>query len=175
MFLSLPQSGHPWTARIPAHKPANDVENDIQYIYSGRLVNCGISSHQSIHLIIPPTMTPLTRFQATRLRASASLAPLGRPTFTSYGRRAYASGKSKTQQNTTQSKHDVSTNYPIPSNNAKPTLRDGRQSPIADHEGHLRDDLPEDVKKHNKEMDERYDKPYNHISDAGNVEKGWKK
>lgn len=118
-------------------------------------------------------MTTLTRLHA-RLHSSASFIPLGRPTFNSYGRRAYSSGKNKTQQ-TTQSKHDASTNHPIPSNNAQPTLHDGRQSPIADHEGHLREDLPEDVKKHNKEMDQRYDKPYNHIADEGNVEKGWKK
>ncbi|CAI7658592.1 unnamed protein product [Penicillium pancosmium] len=68
-------------------------------------------------------MTTLMR----RLQTSASFIPLGRPTFSSYGRR------------------------------------------------HLREDLPEDVKKHNKEMDQRYDKPYNHIADGGNVEKGWKK
>jgi hypothetical protein len=141
-----------------------------------RVVSSAVAdfSHHSLVLILLPfNMTPLTRLQA-RIQASVSFAPLRRPTFKSYGRRSYASGKSKTQQ-TTQSKQDGSTDYPIPSNNAKPTLQDSRQSPIADHEGHLREDLPEDVKKHNKEMDERYDKPYNHITDGGNVEKGWKK
>jgi len=109
-----------------------------------------------------------------RLQSSVSLSTLGRPSFAIYGRRAYANGKGKAQKDK-GSENDQSTNYPIPSNNAEPTLRDGRQSPIADHEGHLRKDLPEDVKEHNKEMDNRYDKPYNHIADEGNVEGGWEK
>lgn len=113
-------------------------------------------------------MTSLLRLQP-RLQASASLTTLGRPAFNLYGRRAYASGKGKAQK-TTQSQAD-SSNHPIPSNKAEPTLRDGRQSPMADQEGKLREDLPEDVKKHNEEMNERYDKPYNHISDEGKVEK----
>lgn len=118
-------------------------------------------------------MALLTRLQV-RLPASAYLTSFGHPALNSYGRRAYARDNSKPQK-TTQSQADSSTNYPVPSNNAEPTLRDGRQSPIADHEGNLREDLPKDVKKHNEEMDHRYDKPYNHIADGGNVEKGWKK
>ncbi|OQE28669.1 hypothetical protein PENSTE_c003G08837 [Penicillium steckii] len=110
----------------------------------------------------------------SRLQTSISLLNVGRPSFAIYGRRTYADDKGKAQKNK-GSENDQSANYPIPSNKAEPTLRDGRQSPIADHEGNLRKDLPEDVKEHNKEMDSRYDKPYNHIADEGNVESGWEK
>jgi hypothetical protein len=34
----------------------------------------------------------------------------------------------------------------------------------------LKDDVPEDVKRHNKEVENRYDRSYNHIADEGNVE-----
>ncbi|KAL5357816.1 hypothetical protein BJX96DRAFT_172878 [Aspergillus floccosus] len=68
--------------------------------------------------------------------------------------------------------------YAIPkeaSNKAHPTITDGRQSPNVDDAGNTRDDVPEDVKRHNKEMDERYDRPYNQIADEGKVQKGfWK-
>ncbi|KAJ6055746.1 uncharacterized protein N7446_002473 [Penicillium canescens] len=78
----------------------------------------------------------------------------------------------KTRQDTPSSQDQASPspNHPIPSNKARPTLRDGNQSPIADDEGHLKDDLPEDVKRHNEEMEDRYDKPYNHMSDKGSPE-----
>lgn len=66
-------------------------------------------------------------------------------------------------------------NHPIPSNKAQPTLRDGKQSPTADEEGSLRDDLPQDVKQHNDEMEERYDKPFNRVADKGGVETAWKR
>lgn len=58
-------------------------------------------------------------------------------------------------------------NHPIPSNKAQPTLRDEKQSPTADEDGNLRDDLPQDVKQHNEEMDERYDKPFNRLAKGG--------
>ncbi|KAJ5327989.1 hypothetical protein N7452_008379 [Penicillium brevicompactum] len=61
-------------------------------------------------------------------------------------------------------------NHPLPSNNAHPTLRDGRQSNLADMEGKKHEDLPEDVRKHNEDMMNRYDRPYNHIADEGKVE-----
>lgn len=61
-------------------------------------------------------------------------------------------------------------NHPIPSNNAHPTLRDGRQSNLADMEGKRHEDLPEDVRKHNENMVNRYDRSYNHIADEGNIE-----
>lgn len=66
-------------------------------------------------------------------------------------------------------------NYPIPSNKAHPTLRDGKQSPMADTDGHLRSDLPEDVKQHNAEVEQRYDRPYNHIADEGSIGHTWEK
>ncbi|KAJ9258584.1 serine-rich protein [Paecilomyces variotii] len=68
-----------------------------------------------------------------------------------------------------------STAPPIPSNKAHPTLNDGKQSPNVDERGELKPDVPDDVKKHNQEMDQRYDKSYNRIGDGGKVEKGfWK-
>jgi hypothetical protein len=77
----------------------------------------------------------------------------------------------KNDGNSSQTTHQQdSPNHPIPSNNAKPTLRDGNLSPLADQDGNLRDDLPDDVKKHNEEMEERYDKPYNHTGDQGQTE-----
>ncbi|KAJ5239308.1 hypothetical protein N7468_003927 [Penicillium chermesinum] len=63
-----------------------------------------------------------------------------------------------------------SPNHPIPSNNAHPTLRDGRQSNLANMAGVKHEDLPEDVRKHNEEMEHRYDRPYNHIGDGGKIE-----
>ncbi|OXV10201.1 hypothetical protein Egran_02039 [Elaphomyces granulatus] len=72
-----------------------------------------------------------------------------------------------------------SSNTPIiPSNKAHPTLNDGKQTPNVDESGEpLPDaDVPEDVKRHNREMDQRYDRAYNRIADEkGTVEKGfWK-
>lgn len=61
-------------------------------------------------------------------------------------------------------------NHPIPSNNSHPTLRDGRQSNLSDMAGVKHEDLPEDVRKHNEDMEHRYDRPYNHIADEGKVE-----
>ena len=94
--------------------------------------------------------------------------------------RYYAQDSSETKDDdaTPQRSRTVehqSANYPIPSNKAQPALRDGRQSPMADVEGKLRDDLPEDVKRHNTELEQRYDRPYNHIADEGNVKAVWEK
>lgn len=63
-----------------------------------------------------------------------------------------------------------------PSNEAHPTLTDGRASPYVDDDGNLRPEVPEDVKEHNADMADRYDRSYNQISDEGRVEKGfWNK
>ncbi|KAL3461336.1 hypothetical protein BJX64DRAFT_289520 [Aspergillus heterothallicus] len=62
-----------------------------------------------------------------------------------------------------------------PSNNANPTITDGRQSVNVDSDGNTKPDVPEDVKRHNEEIDRRHDKPYNRIKDGGKVGKGfWK-
>lgn len=124
-------------------------------------------------------MTSLLKLQP-RLRAPVSLAYLRRPAFNTSARRTYSQQSSKPQGEegtvkTRQREADASTNHPIPSNKARPTLRDGKQSPIADDEGNLRDDLPSDVKQHNEEMEERYDRPYNHMADEGGVEPAFKK
>lgn len=124
-------------------------------------------------------MTSLLKLQP-RLRTPASLANLGRPTFNATARRTLAQKTSgpqgeKGSTKTGQQELDAQGNHPIPSNKAQPTLRDGNQSPLADEEGTLRDDLPQDVKKHNEEMEERYDRPYNHMADGGNVTPAWKK
>ncbi|KAJ6079556.1 hypothetical protein N7467_009309 [Penicillium canescens] len=83
--------------------------------------------------------------------------------------RSYAQKQDKAPPSS-QDQASPSPNHPIPSNKAQPTLHDGNQSPIADDEGNLKDDLPEDVKRHNKEVEDRYDKPYNHMGDKGSPE-----
>ncbi|RHZ67502.1 uncharacterized protein CDV56_106892 [Aspergillus thermomutatus] len=61
-----------------------------------------------------------------------------------------------------------------PSNNARPTLNDGR-SPNVDEEGNPRPDVPEDVKRHNAEIENRHDRAYNKMEDDGKVQKvSWK-
>lgn len=59
---------------------------------------------------------------------------------------------------------------PIPSNKARPTLNAGKLSPNIDSRGNARDDLPENVKKHNAEVEHRYGRAYNKIGDNGEVE-----
>ncbi|KAL2810658.1 hypothetical protein BJX63DRAFT_306644 [Aspergillus granulosus] len=62
-----------------------------------------------------------------------------------------------------------------PTNKAGPTITDGRQSANVDDDGNTKPDVPEDVKRHNEEIDQRHDKPYNRIKDQGKVGKGfWK-
>ncbi|EED19587.1 conserved serine-rich protein [Talaromyces stipitatus ATCC 10500] len=62
-----------------------------------------------------------------------------------------------------------------PSNKARPTLSSGRESPNVDEQGNTKDDVPEDVRQHNRELSQRYDRPYNQIADEGKVSKGfWK-
>jgi hypothetical protein len=115
-----------------------------------------------------------------RLSTRASLMPSGRYVVNPAVRRTYAESSSdanKQGQGCSPDSKPVqdNPNRPIPSNKAKPTLHDGRQSPMADMEGHLRDDLPEDVKQHNADVEHRHDRPYNHMSDQGKVEHPWKK
>ncbi|KAL3710742.1 hypothetical protein TMatcc_004538 [Talaromyces marneffei ATCC 18224] len=71
--------------------------------------------------------------------------------------------------------HEDSYHKKQPSNKARPTLSTGRESPNVDEEGNVRGDVPEDVKRHNAELDQRYDRAYNQIRDEGKVSKGfWK-
>ncbi|RHZ74445.1 hypothetical protein CDV55_107493 [Aspergillus turcosus] len=61
-----------------------------------------------------------------------------------------------------------------PSNNARPTISKG-QSPNVDEEGNPRPDVPEEVKRHNEEVENRHDRAYNKLEDNGKVEKiSWK-
>ncbi|KAL4810448.1 hypothetical protein BDV18DRAFT_131025 [Aspergillus unguis] len=60
-----------------------------------------------------------------------------------------------------------------PSNKAKPTITDGRQSTNVDKDGNTKPDVPEDVKQHNSDVEQRFDKPYNRIKDEGKVGKGF--
>ncbi|GFF46032.1 hypothetical protein IFM58399_07698 [Aspergillus lentulus] len=61
-----------------------------------------------------------------------------------------------------------------PSNNARPTISNG-QSPNVDEEGNPRPDVPEDVRRHNDEIENRHDRAYNKLEDNGKVEKvSWK-
>ncbi|RAL15525.1 uncharacterized protein BO97DRAFT_411641 [Aspergillus homomorphus CBS 101889] len=50
-----------------------------------------------------------------------------------------------------------------PSNKAKPTITDGENSPNAELDGTVKENVSEDVKQHNKEMDQRYDHSYNQV------------
>lgn len=59
--------------------------------------------------------------------------------------------------------HESSHQTPIPSNKARPTLNDGAQTPNVDADGNTRESVPEDVKKHNAEMEERHDRTYNQL------------
>lgn len=122
-------------------------------------------------------MTSLLKIQS-RLRTPVSLANVRRPTFNTNARRTLAQKTSTPQgeQGSTKTKQqeaDAQGNHPIPSNKAHPTLNDGNQSPLADEEGTLREDLPEDVKKHNQEMEERHDRSYNQLGNEGKVQPGW--
>ncbi|EAW21519.1 uncharacterized protein NFIA_066860 [Aspergillus fischeri NRRL 181] len=61
-----------------------------------------------------------------------------------------------------------------PSNNARPTISKG-QSPNVDEDGNPRPDVPEEVRRHNDEIENRHDRAYNKLEDDGKVEKvSWK-
>jgi hypothetical protein len=113
-----------------------------------------------------------------RLRAPTSI-PLGRNSINVCGQRAYV--HDTPHKFSSANEHDLeencdrgnTPNHPIPSNNAHPTLRDGRQSNLADISGVKHEDLPEDVRKHNEDIEHRYDRCYNHIGDEGNIEKAF--
>lgn len=125
-------------------------------------------------------MSSILRF-SSRLRAPISSAPLSRPIIGLNAQRAYVhdTPHKYAQANEHEPDEDCertnTPNHPIPSNKAHPTLRDGRQSNLSDMEGKPHEELPEDVRKHNEEMENRYDRPYNHIGDEGKVEKAFEK
>ncbi|KAJ5648230.1 hypothetical protein N7490_004602 [Penicillium lividum] len=117
----------------------------------------------------------------SRIRAPVSSTPLGRPLPKLPGQSCYVHSTAKNFDKANE--HDLkekdcdrdnTPNHPIPSNGAHPTLRDGRQSNLSDMEGKKHEELPEDVRKHNEEMENRYDRPYNHISDEGPIEEAFK-
>lgn len=125
-------------------------------------------------------MASLLRLPARRLARTSITFSTGRTSMLAT-QRSYAQDSKKSSGGKEDTTRDAGTpenplpNHPIPSNNAKPTLRDGRSSPIADFEGNLKDDVPEDVKRHNEDMENRYDQSYNHIADGGKVEdREWK-
>ncbi|KAJ5960335.1 uncharacterized protein N7479_007485 [Penicillium vulpinum] len=116
-----------------------------------------------------------TPFQARSPITALSTARIQKPHISFY--RGYASKSSNDPEQATTStttRQENSPNRPIPSNKARPTLHEGEKSPLIDKEGNLKKDLPEDVKKHNREMEERYDKPYNYANDEGTVEPAFK-
>jgi hypothetical protein len=61
----------------------------------------------------------------------------------------------------------------VPSNKAHPTITTGKQSPNVDDEGHRRKDIPDEVKEHNRGVEQRHDRSYNQITDEGKVQKGF--
>lgn len=112
-------------------------------------------------------------FQARSPITALSAARIQTPRTSLY--RGYATKSSNDPEQATTTTHQPdSPNRPIPSNKAKPTLNEGEQSPLTDQEGNPKKDIPEDVKKHNQEMEERYDKPYNSTSDDGTVKPAFK-
>ena len=112
---------------------------------------------------------------ATRLRTPTAL-PLGRNSILSTPR-TYSDKISQANAHDDQEDCDRGStpNHPIPSNHAHPTLRDGRQSNLSNMEGKRHEDLPEDVRRHNEEMEHRYDRPYNHTADEGRIEHAFEK
>ena len=123
----------------------------------------------------------LTYYKMTRLiRLKSQLQPSGSTILFSRlsNHRAYTSKSSISEDDNRSPQRqsggeEFSPRNPIPSNKARPTLRDGKQSPIADFEGNLKKDLPEEVKKHNEEVENRYDRPYNRVGDQGRFQKTW--
>lgn len=60
-----------------------------------------------------------------------------------------------------------------PSNKAHPTVSTGQQSPNVDAEGRVSEDVPDDVKQHNAEIENRHDRSFNQLTDEGKVQKGF--
>ncbi|CAP94377.1 hypothetical protein E8E15_003006 [Penicillium rubens] len=114
-----------------------------------------------------------TPFQARSPITALSAARTQTPRISLY--RSYATKSSNDpEQATTTTRKPNPPSRPIPSNKAKPTLIEGEQSHLVDREGNPRKDLPQDVKKHNRDMEERYDKPYNSTDDDGTVKPAFK-
>ncbi|KAJ5267284.1 hypothetical protein N7478_010092 [Penicillium angulare] len=106
----------------------------------------------------------LWRLQS-RLQVPVSI--LRRQAFSFLSRRAHGKNpKSEGEDRSAQRDSggtEGSPKHPIPSNQAHPTLQDGKDSPIADFEGNLRGDLPKEVQDHNKEVERRNDLPHNQL------------
>ncbi|CAG8888130.1 unnamed protein product [Penicillium egyptiacum] len=117
-------------------------------------------------------MRPKTPFQARSPITAFSAARTQTPRTSLY--QGYATKPSSNpEQATTTTRQTGSPTCPIPSNKAKPTLSEGEQSPLVDREGKKKD-VPQDVKKHNKDIGERYPKPYNYTGDDGTVKPAFK-
>ncbi|PKY08176.1 hypothetical protein P168DRAFT_286326 [Aspergillus campestris IBT 28561] len=59
------------------------------------------------------------------------------------------------------------------SNKANPIITGGKQSPVVNGEGKVNDDAPDDVKKHNEDVANRADSPYNQIGADSKVREGF--
>lgn len=120
-----------------------------------------------------PKMTTLLRLQP-RLQAPASILSFCQKAFNLPSRRTHTHDSSKSEGEGRSPQRDSggtegSPNHPMPSNKAHPTLQDGKDSPVADFEGNLREDLPKDVTEHNEEVEHRNDRPYNNVTDEQGV------
>ncbi|PYI20533.1 hypothetical protein BO86DRAFT_80432 [Aspergillus japonicus CBS 114.51] len=73
------------------------------------------------------------------------------------------SGSKDTGHGTGTGVENKSHSKTTPSNKARPTITDGENSPNAEVDGTVGDNASEDVKKHNREMDQRYDHAYNQV------------
>lgn len=113
-----------------------------------------------------------------RLQAPASILPFGQKVLSiascrTHVQDSYDKGEDRSAQRDFGGT-EGSPEHPIPSNKSHPTLHDGKDSPIADFEGNLREDLSTDVKEHNEEVEKRKNRPYSHTIDEKSVKKSWK-
>lgn len=115
-----------------------------------------------------PGMSPLCH--PLRNRTDCLLTGPPPPNVTSENNSKSQPSYKQSESPTGEEEEDINTR---PSNNAKPTITDGHQSANVDKEGNMKPNVPEDVKRHNEDIDKRFDKPYNRIKDEGKVEKGF--
>ncbi|OQD66329.1 hypothetical protein PENDEC_c047G00307 [Penicillium decumbens] len=98
------------------------------------------------------------------LQTHATIIPLCGSALYSLSRRTYTHRSPAAAGETAIENHDQWTTDKSQANHrrtiqfAHPTLSNGKQSPMADNNGNVRD-IPEGVKQHNEELEQRHDRP----------------
>jgi len=134
---------------------------------SSRLLTYRLSSYPALASSSSPSSTAAASTSSrTNINTTTSIQSLIQPRFFSQC--------SVCRSDEDKAKKDSSTTG-LPSNKAHPTITDGQQSPNVDENGEPKEDVPQDVKQHNKEMEERHDRAYNRIADGGKTTTGWGK